>query len=279
MPCSRTPPGTSGPAGRGGWTAIELLVVVALVALLVSLLLPALALARQTARQNLGLGNLRQLGVAAHLYAGDFNGFSIPSDLDPGNTNLAWQAYLWAHYLRRNAAAFQDPQIPLDLHFTPATSSAPYDALGPVAYLMNGIRPKSTLAGWSSALPELTTEEKRESSGWTGVPANSTKNEATGQPSWNVPVRFERARAAEAIYITDHRVNWSSAFMANAMVAGILRWLHTDHGSAHLGAAPNDRRKVGLHQPSGGFNALFGDGHGALVTEPTSAWDWIAYVR
>ena len=55
-----------------GFTIIELLVVVAIIALLVGMLLPAIGKARDTARVNVSKNNLRQVGVALKTYAADW---------------------------------------------------------------------------------------------------------------------------------------------------------------------------------------------------------------
>ncbi len=57
---------------RKGFTIIELLVVVSIIALLVGMLLPAIGKARDTARVNVSKNNLRQLGVAHQTYAADW---------------------------------------------------------------------------------------------------------------------------------------------------------------------------------------------------------------
>lgn len=66
--------------GRSGFTLIELLVVVAIIALLAALLLPAVAQARERGRRMACASNLHQFGVAATLYANDYNGAVLQTD-------------------------------------------------------------------------------------------------------------------------------------------------------------------------------------------------------
>ncbi|MEE9293892.1 MAG: prepilin-type N-terminal cleavage/methylation domain-containing protein, partial [Phycisphaerae bacterium] len=55
-----------------GFTIVELLVVISIIALLIGILLPAIGKARDKARTTTSVSNLRQLAVAHNAYAGDW---------------------------------------------------------------------------------------------------------------------------------------------------------------------------------------------------------------
>jgi len=66
-----------------GFTLVELLVVVSIIALLISMLLPSLTKARETARQVKCTANLKQLGNAHQMYMNDSDGYTVPIETSP----------------------------------------------------------------------------------------------------------------------------------------------------------------------------------------------------
>jgi prepilin-type N-terminal cleavage/methylation domain-containing protein len=67
-----------------GFTLIELLVVISIIALLLAILLPALNRVKEQAKQTRCLANLKQIGLAMHAYAGDYDYLLPRAELRPG---------------------------------------------------------------------------------------------------------------------------------------------------------------------------------------------------
>jgi len=74
-----------------GFTMIELMCVIAIIAILASILFPLFARARETARRSTCASNLEQIGVALNMYAQNYNGLYPPKDNEFGPLYISMQ--------------------------------------------------------------------------------------------------------------------------------------------------------------------------------------------
>ena len=97
-----------------GFTLVELLVVIGIIALLIGILLPTLSQARKSARQIVCGSNMRQIGQTAVFYANEYDGGLPHSQYTPeGGATPENPAYWWSdqfhHILDSSAEPFDTP--------------------------------------------------------------------------------------------------------------------------------------------------------------------------
>ncbi len=136
---------------RHAFTLIEVLVVVAIIALLVAILLPSLSRARAQARAVACQSNLRQLGIAWHMYAGAHDGKLIAGGFVHGGAQGSddREKGSWFYTMRRDYGDALVARCPSDEspHWeTPLPGSDPPE-LRRVGYALNDYLTGS-LPGW-----------------------------------------------------------------------------------------------------------------------------------
>jgi prepilin-type N-terminal cleavage/methylation domain-containing protein/prepilin-type processing-associated H-X9-DG protein len=129
---------------KSGFTLVELLVVIGIIALLISILMPALSAARSQATRLKCSANLRTIGQTMHQYANDNKGY-IPRDYSHGvDGHIFWAEALGKYLLKRF------PDVPFHQAGRDATLGPSYMKINvykcpdfpnerqPISYVVNG---------------------------------------------------------------------------------------------------------------------------------------------
>jgi prepilin-type N-terminal cleavage/methylation domain-containing protein/prepilin-type processing-associated H-X9-DG protein len=257
-----------------GFTLVELLVVIGIIALLMSVLLPALGNARRQARTVQCASAMRQFGQANAIYVNEQKGWCVPVKTEANsNTNkplygtLSYLAWYHNEPMRRN----------LGMPFPPITQTGAGGTYSTNDWVENWI--DGLLCPESAVSRELKKGTITHSYGWNRTtlghiddPQNTRKLSAAFNAGLFVKISQVR-RSSEKIQMLDG--NWfylEGPWMDGGSVAS------SNSGPAENVASPADWRKkwdvYGDREPNGsispitvsyrhkqGANVLFYDGH------------------
>ena len=166
----------------GDFTLIEMLVVVAIIAILAAMLSPALMRARNAALRVACANNVKQLGIALVMYEGDFQSYVTMCDYAWNQTGHYWDqpefknfytGYLGGSLMAGGAINYnpEHGEAPLNRTLVCPTSRRDGDEYFRGAYSLFGATPKNARLDSTRFLRAMQTVRKHERYRGPGVPA------------------------------------------------------------------------------------------------------------
>lgn len=247
---------------KRGWfmkkfTLVELLVVIAVIAILAGLLLPALGKARATARTIACAGIIKQFGTAAALYTDAFDGYYVPfrmSETATGLNNTWYSNRIFMDYLKIFPGQYWTNQLN-----------------GPMRYPLGMICPDALWARTGAPAKEL--ELSPGDKGWlnVGVPKRAygmNMEPCVTEGYFDGPSTNIWGEGTFAYHTPKLKSPSKKLIIADALNVGVSKWAsvnpYGNQGYFYQGAdskEPVTGTPIAWRHPGGTANILFFDGH------------------
>ena len=221
---NRNPTGTSRGLASKGFTLVELLVVIGIIAVLIAMLLPALSKARRAAQAVACMSNLRQVGIGMMQYVNDNRGTLPTADVwvstnEPsywlGIYGSGWVSRLAE--LKYVATTTEKNRTKADVFACPTDDeSRPQDFTANMPYY-SSYRALEVF-GWKGGVPGI--------NGWAGVRMMDI-------PAWlNWQCFTEPKKRPVPILIENH--SWPHGMLCSPWSFGMLEWKYHPAGNSLL---------------------------------------------
>jgi prepilin-type N-terminal cleavage/methylation domain-containing protein len=238
-------PKSSRAARRAGFTLVELLVVIGIIALLISILLPALNKARIAAQETACLANVRQIGLGILAYASDHHN-KLPVIADRyGNTINTFE-----HYGLEVALA---PYVSgKKLEWTNVAASQV--VIGGIFICPSSDITTTTTNGKNLHYTNHTGTQYRERNAYAGLYYHF--RESYGYKSGGTATTPAQPVNAQI------QTSWSLQYFRRDLTKAPIQWCSTRLSGSFPSEGLNARS---WHWPRGGRPTVFMDGHGAVL--------------